>query len=81
MGSAFDNAAVIQYHNGVGILDGGEAVGDDKHGASGHQCVHTPLHNGLGARVNRAGRLIQDHDRRVGDRRARDSQQLALALA
>ena len=34
----------------------------------------------LGAGVDRAGSLVQDHHRRVGDRRPGDGQQLALAL-
>ena len=34
----------------------------------------------LGAGIDRAGRLIEDHNRRIGNRRTRDGKQLALPL-
>ena len=33
VGAALDDAAVVQDHDGVGVLDGGQPVGDDKGGA------------------------------------------------
>ena len=81
MGAALDNAAVIQHHDGVGVAHGGKAVRDDKHGAPGHQRVHTALHNGLGARVDGAGRLVHNHHRWVGHSRTCNGKQLALTLA
>ncbi len=38
------------------------------------------LHDGFGTGVDGGGRLVQDHDRRVCNRRPRDGDQLALAL-
>ena len=81
VGAALDDAAVIQHHDSVGVAHGGETVCDDKHGTPGHQRVHAALHNGLGAGIDRAGRLVHDHHRRVGHGRTRDGKQLALALA
>ena len=78
--SALDDAAVVEDHDNVGVLDGGQTVRDDEHRAALHQLIHAALHDGLGARVDGAGRLVEDHHRRVGDRRAGDGDELALAL-
>ena len=53
---------------------------DDKDRAAVHQRVHAALHDGFGARVDRAGGLVENHNGRVGDRRAGDGDELALAL-
>ena len=53
VGAALDDAAVVQDHDGVGVLDGGQPVGDDKGGAAGHQGVHAALDDGLGVGVDR----------------------------
>src|SRR5699024_6114519 len=81
VGAALDDAAMVQNHDGIGVLHGGQAVGDDKGGAAGHQRVHAAVDNGLGVGVDGGGRLVHDHDRRVGHGRAGNGQQLALALA
>src|SRR5699024_5576807 len=52
VGAALDDAAVVQDHDGVGVLDGGQPVSDDKGGAPGHQGVHAPLDDGLGVGVD-----------------------------
>ena len=53
---------------------------DDEHGAALHQRVHTALDDGLGPCVDGRGCFVQNHNRRVGDRRAGDGQKLALPL-
>ena len=53
---------------------------DNEHRTSVHEAVHAGLHDGLRAGINRAGRLIEDHNRRIGNRRTRDGKQLALTL-
>ena len=78
--AAFDDAAVVEDHDDIGILDGGQAVRDDKHRAALHQLIHAALDDGLGACVDGRCRLVQNHDRRVGDRRAGDGDELTLAL-
>ena len=55
-------------------------MGNDKDGASFHQFIHAPLHDGLGAGVDGRGRLIQNHDRGICHSRAGDGQQLPLSL-
>ena len=44
-----------------------------------HEPRHRALDEHLGARVDRARRLVEDEDRRVGQERAGDGQQLLLA--
>ena len=53
---------------------------DNEHRTSVHEAVHSGLHDGLRAGINRAGRLIEDHNRRIGNSRTRDGKQLTLAL-
>ena len=78
--AALDDVTELKYHNHVRVLHGRQTVRNDKYGTSTHQTVHTGLHDRLGARVDAAGCLVEDHNRRVGDRRARNAQQLTLAL-
>ena len=78
--AALDDAALLHDHDGVGILNGRQPVRDDKYRAAFHQLVHALLDQGLRTRVHAARRLVQDHDRGIGHRAARDGQQLALAL-
>ena len=47
-------------------------MGDDEAGASLGQLVHRLLDQDLGAGVDAGGRLVQNHDLRVGDDGARD---------
>ena len=56
-----------------------EPVRDHEGGAVLHHLVERGLHLGLGGGVERAGRLVEDQDRRVLQQRARDRQPLALA--
>ena len=53
---------------------------DHERGTSVHEGVHALLDDLLGAGVDGGGRLVQDHGRGVGDGRARNGEQLALAL-
>ena len=80
MVTALDDAAVVQADDRVGVAHGGEAVRDDKRRATLHELVHALLHDGLGAGVDGARCLVQDHCRRIGDSGARNRDQLALAL-
>ena len=78
--AAFDDATVVHDHDDVGILDGGESVGDDKDGASVHELVHPILHDGFGAGVDGGGGFVEDHHRWVANRRTGNGEELALAL-
>ena len=80
MRTALNDASVVQHHDSVGVFHSAQPVCDDKHRAARHQRVHAPLYNGLGAGVDGAGRLVQDHHGRVRHRRTGNGQQLSLAL-
>ena len=47
VGAAFDDLAVVEDHDDVGVLDGRESVGDDEDGASFHERIHAALDEGL----------------------------------
>ena len=53
---------------------------DNKDRAPFHQLIHAALDESLGARIYRRCRLVEDHDGRVGDRRAGYRYQLTLTL-
>ena len=80
MVAALDDVTKLKHHDNVRVLNSRQAVRDNEYRAAVHQAVHACLHDGLGARVDRAGRLVENHDRRVGYRRAGDREQLTLAL-
>ena len=54
-------------------------MGDDEGRAAPHRRVDRPLDLALGLSVEGAGRLVEDHDRRVLEEGAGDRQALALA--
>src|SRR6185312_2070638 len=77
--AALDDAAAFDDEHGVGAADGGEAVGDDDGAAAVQEPVERALDHDLGRPVDVRGRLVQDQDARVGEQRAGDRDQLALA--
>ena len=54
-------------------------MGDDERRPALHQPRHRPLDEHLGPRVDRRRRLVEDEDRRVGEERPGDRQELLLA--
>ena len=72
-------AAAVHDEDRVGVADRRQAVGDDERRPAVHQPGHRALDEDLGPRVDRGGRLVEDEDRRVGEERAGDRQQLLLA--
>ena len=76
-----DDAALLQNHNGLGVADGGEPVGDDEYSAPRHQPVHTFFDELFRPGVDGAGGLVQNQHRRVGAGGTGDVQKLPLALA
>ena len=77
--AALDDAAALEHQDAGGVADGGEPVGDHEGGAVLHHLGQRGLHLGLGERIEGAGRLVEDEDRRILEQRARDRQALALA--
>lgn len=74
-----DLAALAQHEDDVGVLDGGEAVRDDDHGAAGGGALERPLHEPLALRVQAAGGLVEEQDGGPPDQRPRDRHPLLLA--
>ena len=80
MVASLDDVAVLEHHDRLTVLNGRKTVRDNEYGTVLHQGIHTSLYDGLGTGIDRRGRLIEDHDRRIGNGRTRDRDQLALAL-
>ena len=79
MRALLDDLAVLQHDDQVGVADRGEAVCDHERGAAGEERAQRALDLPLGADVDRRGRLVEDQDPRVGEQRARERDELALA--
>ena len=59
MSAHFGDAAFIQHDDAIGILDGGQPMGNDQRGASLHQCGQLMLHTALRLIVERGRGLIE----------------------
>ena len=73
-----DDAAALHHGDAICMANGGEAMRDDEHGAPLHQPLECQLHHALALRVERAGGLVEQQDRTVGQNRAGDRQALPL---
>ena len=80
MGALLNDLTLFEHQNGIGVLNGGQAVGNDKASAIFHQRVHRRLDIDLSARVYVGGRLVKDKDGSVGQHGARNGDQLLLSL-
>ncbi len=69
---------MVEHDDPVGVLDGGEAVGNHDRGAVGQDDIEAFLNLGLGERIDTGGCLVEDHDRGVLDQDARQGDELAL---
>src|SRR3954454_16906111 len=63
--AALGDAPVLEHDDLVGVADGRQAVGDGDRRAALRELVERRLHRALGLVVQRAGRLVEDEDRRV----------------
>ena len=77
--SAFDHASAVEQQDARGIANGRKPVGDHETGTSLHHFVECGIDLGLGHGIERAGRLVEDQDRRILEQRACDRQPLPLA--
>ena len=73
-----DDLAVCQQDNIIGMLDGGQAVGNDQHGADVLHLFQRVLNEKLSLGVDVGGGLVQDHHRRTVDDGPGETQQLPL---
>ena len=74
-----DDPPLVHHHQPVEDGDGRKPVGDGDHGPALHQAVELLLDRRLDLRVERAGRLVEDQDRRVLEEEAGDGDALPLA--
>ena len=74
-----DDAAVHDADDAIAIAHRQQPMGDDDDGAACDDLAHVVLDDALAVVVERAGRLIEDQDARVGRERPRDRDALALA--
>ena len=79
MGALLDDAALVDDVDAVGVDDGGEAVGDDEHGAVGAELVECILDEAFGLAVEGRGGFVEDEDGGVFVHGAGDGEALALA--
>ncbi len=79
MAALLGDAAVLEHDDAARLADGRETVGDHDGGAPGEQTAQALLDVALGVEVDVGGGLVQYEDARVGDERASERNQLALA--
>ena len=79
MGAGLDDAAALHDDNAVGVADGGQAVGDDDHGAVAAQLDQGVLDGPLGLVVEGRGGLVEEQDGRVAQKGPGNGNALALA--
>ena len=77
--AGLDDPAAVDDVDAVGAAHGRQAVGDQERRAAGHQPLQRLLHLRLALGVERAGRLVEQQDRRVLQEGAGDGDPLALA--
>ncbi len=75
----FAQAALVEYEDAVGVLNGAEAVGDDDRGAAGEQAIERFANHHLGASVHAGGGFVEDEELGIVRQGAREADQLALA--
>src|SRR5260221_8454963 len=79
VGAVFDKAAAVDGDDAVAAADGREPMRDDEHRSPPRNLLHALLDDALALVIERARRLVENEDARIGDERARDRQPLLLA--
>lgn len=79
MGAALHDAAFVHDPYLVGVLDGGQTVGDDDGGATLHELFQRLLHDMLRLGVEGRGGFVEDEYRWVLEQGARDADTLSLS--
>ena len=74
-----DDAAVVHDDDAVGLQHRREPMRDDDRRAPLHQAIERGLHQSLALGIERAGRFVEQQDRRIAQDGARDGDALALA--
>ena len=81
MVAAFDDVAVVEYDDLVGVANGREAVGDDDAGASLHEFGEGLLDGLLAFGVEGGGGFVENEDGRVFEHGSCYAEALALSSA
>ena len=79
MPAGADDAAAVDHDDAVGIDGGGQPMRDHERGAVAHELLERVLHQPLALRIERAGGLVEQQDRRILEDGARDGDALLLA--
>ena len=78
MRSRFDDPSFIQHDDPIGILDGGQSMGDDQCRSILHQFLQRILDAALRPGIQRRGRFVENQYGRILQERSTDSDPLAL---
>ena len=70
---------MLDFQHAVAVLQGAGAMGDDEGRPVLHQALHRFDNGFLGPDIDRAGRLVQNENRRVFQERSRQRNALAFA--
>ena len=62
MRALFDNAGLVDNNNAIGMLNGGQAMGDDQSGAAARQLGQRLLNGQFGGGIERGCGFIQNQD-------------------
>jgi hypothetical protein len=74
-----DDAALVHDQDAAGLLDRGQAMGDDEGRAPAHDALERRLHEALAFSVEGAGGLIEQQNRRIAQDGASNGEALPLA--
>ena len=79
VGAVLDQAAAVDGDDAVGHPHRGEPMRDDEHRSAARDLRHVLLNDALALVVERACRLVENQDARIGNQRAGDGDALPLA--
>ena len=78
MRALFDDAAMVEHDDAIGLLHGRQPVCYHDRRAAGHCGFQRSLHHSLALCIQRAGRFVQQQQRRIFQYGARDGDALPL---
>ena len=79
--ATFDDPAIFQHENLIGVANGAEPVRDNEGCAADHEPRERLLNEALGGGIHAGGSLVEDQDRRILKQGAGDANALFLANA